>query len=95
MNPHQLCLDALRGFIERADRGELAQAQAAIIQFALGFPDLKARSDAMAELQRSLAEDAGSRPPGSSQAAYHAVVDAMIDRTREAVLDTKATQPSA
>ena len=90
MTAKEQCLDALHGFIERADRGELAEAQAAIIQFALGFPDLGSRSQAMSELQGALAEDVKARPPEPMQLAYYSVVDAMIDRTRDAVLSPKA-----
>ena len=83
------CLEALRGFVERADRAELAEAQAAIIQYALGAPDLASRTQAMADLQAALAEAVDDYPPGSIQQAYHAVVDAMIDRTRDAVMQRR------
>lgn len=86
MSSKQQCLEALRGFIERADRAELADAQAAIIQYALASPDLKARAQDMQALRDALAEEMAPLPEGSVQVAFYSVVDAMIDRTRDAVL---------
>ncbi len=83
------CLEQLRGFIERGERSELAEAQAAIIQFALSAPDMKSRSRAMGELQTELAADMQSTALDPMQAAYYSVIDAMIDRTRDAVLVKK------
>ncbi|GJE57893.1 MULTISPECIES: hypothetical protein [Methylobacterium] len=80
------CLATLRGLIARSERNELADAQAAIIQFALAAPDLKSRTDAMAELQTALATEMQAAGLEPMQAAYHSVVEAMIDRTRDAVL---------
>ncbi len=90
MTTNEQCVEALRGFIERADREEIAEAQAAIIQFALSQPDLDARSEAMADLQQELAGSVGETLTDPMQQAYYAVVDAMIDRTRDAVLEPKA-----
>lgn len=89
MTTKEQCLEALRGFIERADRAELAEAQAAIIQYALGAPDLGARKQAMADLQGALAEGMNAQTSEEMQFAYYSVVDAMIDRTREAVAERK------
>lgn len=88
MSTKEQCVEALRGFIERADRAELAQAQAAIIEYALVAPDLPARSQAMTDLQAELAE-AVAGTPDPMQSAYYSVIDAMIDRTREAVGERK------
>lgn len=86
------CLDLLRGFIERSDRGELAEAQAAIIQFALAAPDMESRSQAMSALQTELAADIQSKALDPMQSAYYSVIDAMIDRTRDAVLRGRAAK---
>lgn len=90
MTPKDQCLEDLLGFIERSDRAELAETQAAIIQFALRASDVDARAEAMAELQGDLAGRVEALSPQPIQLAYHAVVDAMIDRTREAVLGPKS-----
>ena len=79
------CLEALRGFIERADPDELGEAQAAIIQFAMSHPDQGDRSEAMGALRASLAGEASGRRLEPAQQAYGTVLDAMIERTREAV----------
>lgn len=92
MTDKATCLDLMRGFIERGDRGELPEAQAAIIQFALAAPDLKRRSQAMAELQTELATEIQGKPLEPLQAAYYSVIDAMIDRTRDAVLNPKVAK---
>lgn len=89
MTGRTTCIERLRGLIERSDRGELAEAQAAIIEYALGSSDLASRSTAMAALQNDLAEDMAARDLQPNQAAYYAVIEAMIDRTRDAVLDVK------
>ncbi|GLS43377.1 hypothetical protein [Methylobacterium brachythecii] len=81
------CIETLRALIERSDRNELAEVQAAIIQFALASPDLKSRTEAMADLQTSLETEMLAAKLAPDQAAYHAVVEAMIDRTRDAVLN--------
>lgn len=86
------CLDLLRGFIERSDRGELAEAQAAIIQFALSAPDMQSRSQTMGELQTELAADMQSTALEPMQSAFYSVIDAMIDRTRDAVMRGKAAK---
>lgn len=80
------CLATLRGLIERSERNELADAQAAIIQFALAAPDTKGRSRAMGELQADLADEMAAAPAEPTRQAYYSVVDAMIDRTRDAVV---------
>ena len=83
------CIERLREHIERSDRAELPDAQAAIIQFALAAPDQKSRAEAMGVLQAELSLAMGSIELEPIQAAYYAVVDAMIDRTRDAVLGIK------
>lgn len=80
------CLATLLRLIEQADRNELAEAQAAIIQYALAASSLASRSEAMADLQTDLAAATQATELQPVQAAYYAVVDAMIDRTRDAVL---------
>jgi hypothetical protein len=87
------CIETLLGLIARSERNELADAQAAIIQFALAAPDLKSRTEAMAELQTTLATEILAAKPEPMQAAYYSVVEAMIDRTRDAVL-TNAGSPA-
>lgn len=79
------CLEALRGFIERADRDELAEVQGAIIQFAMTHPDRDSRSDAMNALRTAVAGDVGGSALDPAQQGYRSVVEAMIERTREAV----------
>lgn len=80
------CLEVLRGFIERADLDELAEAQGAIIQFAMNEPDRASRSDALHGLREALAAETDTVATDPAQQAYRSVVEAMIDRTREAVL---------
>ncbi len=87
------CIETLRALVERSDRRELADAQAAIIQFALAWPDLKSRTEAMAELQTALATEMQAAGLEPVQAAYYAVVEAMIDRTRDAVLKPSGNTP--
>ncbi|GEP08184.1 hypothetical protein [Methylobacterium gnaphalii] len=84
------CIETLRGLIARSDRTELAQAQAAIIEFALASPDLDRRSEAMSDLQATLAAEAQAAGLEPMQAAYHSVLGAMIDRTRDAVISLPA-----
>lgn len=90
MTAKDQCLEALRGFIERSDRGELAEAQAAIIQFALASGSIASRSQAMADLQATLADEMNAKAPEPMQLAFYSVIDAMIDRTRDAVLSPAA-----
>lgn len=83
------CLARLSELIARSDRAELADAQAAIIEHALASPDLASRSQAMAVLQAELAETVAATSLQPMQLAYYAVIDAMIDRTRDAVMGSQ------
>ena len=89
MTAKERCVEVLSGFVERGDRGELAEAQAAIIQYALGHSDLGSRSEAMVALRAALAARMQAKRLEPTQQAYFAVLDAMIDRTRDAVIDGK------
>ncbi|MCE4224546.1 hypothetical protein HCU64_12345 [Methylobacterium sp. C25] len=89
------CIETLRALIERSDRNELAEVQATIIQFALASADLKSRTEAMADLQTSLETEMLAAKLAPDQAAYYAVVEAMIDRTRDAVLNYSSRPATA
>jgi len=77
------CLQALRHFIERARRDELEAAQGAIIQFALGYPDVPERSCALDGLRTVLAQSVQPDSLLPLQNAFYTVVDAMIARTKD------------
>ena len=79
------CVDALRGFIERADREELGAAQQAILQYALSFGDTSKASGGLAELQSALSAAIPKGHLHPLQGAFLTIVDAMIDRTKTEV----------
>ena len=90
MTQEAVCADALRGFIERADRDELGGAQGVILHYALSFPDMGRMSAGMSRLQTTLNSDPRLFHLQPLQAAFQTVIGAMIART-EAEVSTRAT----
>ena len=89
MTQETSCAEALRGFIERADRDELGAAQGAILRYALSFPDTAQMSASMSGLLATLKGDPRLDRLQPLQAAFQTVIDAMIART-EAELAARA-----
>ncbi|MGU3467675.1 hypothetical protein ACLBXO_22770 [Methylobacterium sp. C33D] len=83
MTDRETCLDALGTLIVRGDPAELAAAQDILLRFILREDGAERRTAALDGLRAELACETRTGARSREQQAFHTVLLAMIERTRD------------